>query len=376
MINIKKKAFFIIKIIFSVIIFLTLILFFYAAFFYKNIDIKKTTDEKITETNEETDQTTKDKENQIIEEENEDVIETEPEEIVKIEIPVISDGLFMTVGNKPITSSDIVNEIKTILILNNQSYSDDRREELQKLAINAIIKRSIKEIELDKNNYFKFNEEDLRLELVNLAANMNVDVETLKNICSSNNLDFSLIEQQVKVELFWNSLVFEIYKNKLIVSPEEVEDQLKLIQNEEKMNEYLISEIIIKKVDKKMIEAETEKLINKIKTEGFENTAKIFSISKSAVNGGDLGWIKEDSISDEIKNILINTQVGNISEPIFLPEGILIFKVRNKREIESTLTLEEMKDQLVYSEKIKILQLYSLSHYDKLRKTISVNFKQ
>jgi len=375
-INIKKKAFFIIKIIFSVIIFLTLILFFYAAFFYKNIDIKKTTDEKITETNEETDQTTKDKENQIIEEENEDVIETEPEEIVKIEIPVISDGLFMTVGNKPITSSDIVNEIKTILILNNQSYSDDRREELQKLAINAIIKRSIKEIELDKNNYFKFNEEDLRLELVNLAANMNVDVETLKNICSSNNLDFSLIEQQVKVELFWNSLVFEIYKNKLIVSPEEVEDQLKLIQNEEKMNEYLISEIIIKKVDKEMIEAETEELINKIKTEGFENTAKIFSISKSAVNGGDLGWIKEDSISDEIKNILINTQVGNISEPIFLPEGILIFKVRNKREIESTLTLEEMKDQLVYSEKIKILQLYSLSHYDKLRKTISVNFKQ
>jgi len=375
-INIKKKAFFIIKIIFSVIIFLTLILFFYAAFFYKNIDIKKTTDEKITETNEETDQTTKDKENQIIEEENEDVIETEPEEIVKIEIPVISDGLFMTVGNKPITSSDIVNEIKTILILNNQSYSDDRREELQKLAINAIIKRSIKEIELDKNNYFKFNEEDLRLELVNLAANMNVDVETLKNICSSNNLDFSLIEQQVKVELFWNSLVFEIYKNKLIVSPEEVKDQLKLIQNEEKMNEYLISEIIIKKVDKEMIEAETEELINKIKTEGFESTAKIFSISKSAVNGGDLGWIKEDSISDEIKNILINTQVGNISEPIFLPEGILIFKVRNKREIESTLTLEEMKDQLVYSEKIKILQLYSLSHYDKLRKTISVKFKQ
>ena len=376
MINIKKKAFFIIKIIFSVIIFLTLILFFYAAFFYKNIDIKKTTDEKITKTNEETDQTTKDEENQITEEENEDVIETEPEEIVKIEIPVISDGLFMTVGNKPITNSDIVNEIKTILILNNQSYSDDRREELQKLAINAIIKRSIKEIELDKNNYFKFNEEDLRLELVNLAANMNVDVETLKNICSSNNLDFSLIEQQVKVELFWNSLVFEIYKNKLIVSPEEVKDQLKLIQNEEKMNEYLISEIIIKKVDKEMIEAETEELINKIKTEGFESTAKIFSISKSAVNGGDLGWIKEGSISDEIKNILINTQVGNISEPIFLPEGILIFKVRNKREIESTLTLEEMKDQLVYSEKIKILQLYSLSHYDKLRKTISVNFKQ
>ena len=33
----------------------------------------------------------------------------------------IKDGLFMTIGNKPITQSDIVDEIKLILILNNYS---------------------------------------------------------------------------------------------------------------------------------------------------------------------------------------------------------------------------------------------------------------
>ena len=35
----------------------------------------------------------------------------------------ISDSLFMTIGNKPITKSDIVNEIKTILILNNEKIA-------------------------------------------------------------------------------------------------------------------------------------------------------------------------------------------------------------------------------------------------------------
>ena len=34
----------------------------------------------------------------------------------------INDALFMTVGNKPITKSDVVNEIKIILILSNESY--------------------------------------------------------------------------------------------------------------------------------------------------------------------------------------------------------------------------------------------------------------
>ena len=62
----------------------------------------------------------------------------------------INDALFMTVGNKPITKSDVVNEIKIILILNNESYSDDKRNELHKIAVNSIIKRSIKQIEIEK----------------------------------------------------------------------------------------------------------------------------------------------------------------------------------------------------------------------------------
>ena len=39
----------------------------------------------------------------------------------------ISDSLFMTIGNKAITQSDLVDEIKIILILNNESYSDEKK---------------------------------------------------------------------------------------------------------------------------------------------------------------------------------------------------------------------------------------------------------
>ena len=54
----------------------------------------------------------------------------------------IKDGLFATVGNMAITKSDIVDEIKTILILNNQSYSDERREELQNAADTHVLKHT------------------------------------------------------------------------------------------------------------------------------------------------------------------------------------------------------------------------------------------
>ena len=42
---------------------------------------------------------------------------------------VIKDALYATVGKKAITYSDIINEIKIILIINNQSFSEEKRRQ-------------------------------------------------------------------------------------------------------------------------------------------------------------------------------------------------------------------------------------------------------
>ena len=268
----------------------------------------------------------------------------------------------MTIANRAITQSDIVNEIKILLILNNEIYSEDKRDKLQEIAIQTIIKRNIKQMELDRNNFFKFNKKDLEKELINFATSINTDLDTLKNIFASNELDFSIVEDQVKVELSWNSLIFQLYKDRISINPDEIDEQLKLFQKKE-INEYLISEILIKKaVDENKLEIEIEELKNKIKIDGFENVAKSLSISMSAIKGGDLGWLNENIISNEIKSAIINAPVGSLSKPILLPEGILIFKIRDKRKIKKNLSLEEAKNQLVKAEK------------EKLRRSASIKF--
>ena len=143
-----------------------------------------------------------------------------------------------------------------------------------------------------------------------------------------------------------------------------------------KEKEYLISEIVIQSSENENVDLKITDLKNKIEVNGFENVAKSFSISKSSLNGGDLGWLKESVISKKIKSIIINTSVGNISEPLILPEGILIFKVRNKREVENNISLEDRKNQLVLIEKNKILNMHSSSHYDKIRRSIAIKFLQ
>ena len=67
------------------------------------------------------------------------------------------------------------------------SYSEEKREELQQMAIKSSIKRSIKEIEIDRIGFMEYSKQDLINEMTRLASNINVDIDTLKSISFSIN---------------------------------------------------------------------------------------------------------------------------------------------------------------------------------------------
>ena len=372
MIKIKKKIFFIIKLALVLVVLLTSILFFYAGFFFDptSIETKTVENEIIEEERLKKEERLKEKER--LKEEAEQKLKEKTK--IKQVKTTLKDGLFAIVENKAITRSDIVNKIKSILILNNMTYSDENRNELQQMAVQSVIKQTIKQIEINKNDFLEFNQQDLNNELNRIASKIGMNVEALKKICISNGLDFSIIENQIKTDLLWNSLIFYFYRNRISVNLNEIDEQLKLYQNKKEFDEYLISEIIIKPVEKNKLESKIEKLKKEIEIEGFEKVAMRLSISQTAIKGGDLGWLSENRISKNFKSIIFNTSVGNLSKPILLKDGILIFKVRDKRKIEEKINLEELKNEIVNNEKTKQLNMYSKTHYDNLKRSIAIKF--
>ena len=289
----------------------------------------------------------------------------------------IEDSIYVTVGNKAITHSDIINEIKIILILNGQTYSEQQKVVLEKAALKSVIKREIKKMELEKFENLKFNPADLDKELLKLANNLNIDLPTLKDAFIANEINFADIVEQMKTELLWNTLIFELYKNRLTVSKDEIQEQLETINKNETnkiTEEYLLSEMVIPPVENSKIEEEVKKIKDKILTQGFSSVAVNLSISESSEKGGDLGWVSEKSISNELKIKIQNTPKGKLSEPVFINEGILFFLVRDKRIITLADELEKTKERLVQIEKAKILRMFSLSHYDSIKRSTAIKY--
>ena len=138
----------------------------------------------------------------------------------------IKDKIFATVGDKVITKSDVINEIKTILILNDQVYSDAIKQKLDNAAIQSLTNRLIKKIEIEKYPNLKFEKEDVFKEIENYASNVNMDIDTFKQVFTTNEINFSLVIERIETDLLWNSLIFAIYKSRLSVNLEEINDQL------------------------------------------------------------------------------------------------------------------------------------------------------
>jgi len=287
---------------------------------------------------------------------------------------VIQDSIFATIGSKAITQSDIVKEIKIILILSGQSFSEEQRKDLEATAVQTVIKRTIKKIGVENFPSLGVEQNEITRQLERLAKNIDMDVETLESIFIANGIEFSNVLEQITLELKWNQLIKELYIDKLIVNTEEIDEKLKSVKLEEEVNEYLLSEIVIKLTSNENLNFEVKELKKKIITNGFESVAFTSSISETSKKSGDLGWVSENIISKNIKSYVKNTNVGNITEPILLPEGILLIKVRDKRKLKKNKTLDDVKNNLINAEKGKILTMYSSSYYDKLRRSLSIKY--
>ena len=104
---------------------------------------------------------------------------------------VIKDYLFVTVGNKAVTHSDVIEEIKLILILTNRGFAEDERELLEQTAIKSVVRRKIKLIEIQKYNFSDFNK-NLKINCLNeKGSKVNENFE----FNSANNPHFLTVEE-------------------------------------------------------------------------------------------------------------------------------------------------------------------------------------
>ena len=66
----------------------------------------------------------------------------------------------------------------------------------------------------------------------------------------------------------------------------------------------------------------------------FQNVKK-YSISSTALDGGNIGWVNSQSLSNTILDLLKNMKIGEYTKPIKKDDSIFIFYLNDKRKISN-----------------------------------------
>ena len=165
----------------------------------------------------------------------------------------INNTIAVKVGSSLITTIDIQNQIMTNLIINGIEINQENINNNKNYAIKYLINKTIKKNEIDKFKIKNYSREDLKKYIEITAKNLNTDINGLKKIFKEYNISFEVFEKNYKLELLWNTLIFQLYKNQINVNILEVENEVEKISKNKNLEELkIIKENILsqKKKDK------------------------------------------------------------------------------------------------------------------------------
>ncbi len=283
--------------------------------------------------------------------------------------------IILKVENEIITNIDLLNEKNYLIALNNEILNLPEEKSLL-LAKNSIVKEKIKKNEI--NNYFneEYKYEISEIMLKNFTNRIGLNsTEELKEYLQKFNLNLSFIEEKIKNEDMWNRLIYNKYKNQLNIDVKELKNRLKIeIKNNSNiLTEYNISEIQFNLNIGESLEQKYNQIINSINSNGFKIASNLYSISETSKFGGKIGWINKTSISGPVLDELEKLNIGEITKPIKIPNGYLILKLNNKKEIKGKLDIKKELNKLINLEKTKQLNNFSIIFYKRLKQNIIIN---
>ncbi len=286
-------------------------------------------------------------------------------------VNALENKILIKVNNDIITSLDVYDEIQYLNLIN-PNFSTLNKEKKIKIAKNSVTREKIKKIEILK----RIEKIEIDPNLLNNVAVSNFkklginSVNDFENYFKKNGIDPELIRQKISIELLWNKLIYTKFIKNVKIDKENIKQEL---INNNKQKEFFLLEILFNLNEGENLENKFNLIKKIIDEKDFSEAALTFSVSDTSKEGGKLGWIKESVLSSNIKTQLYSLNKNEYTNPIVIPGGFLVLKVKDIREVEKKFELNKEIDLIVKQKENEQLNQFSNIYFNKIKKDININ---
>ncbi len=284
----------------------------------------------------------------------------------------LENKILIKIENQIITSLDINNEFKYLVVLN-PGIKNSSNEEIIKLSKRSIIQEKIKKIEIEKRfNNPKISEKFLEQILQRVYSRIGLSsLDDFKKYLTNNDIDFENVKNKLEIEALWNELIFIKFSSKVKINENELKERIE--NNNEFLKSYLLSEIFFEVSNLKELNIKYQEITITINEKGFDFAALKYSDSQTSNLGGKLDWINENSLNKNIRAALNNLEINDFTKPINVPGGFLILQINDIKNTKIKIDFDKEFKRLVNFEKNSQLKQYSKIYFNKVKKDLEIS---
>lgn len=243
-------------------------------------------------------------------------------------------GIAVVVNDDVISIYDLESRMKMIIVTSNQKDTPQLRRRLSKQILNSLIDEKLKMQEAKRLD-IKVDSDALEQAFGDMEASNNLPPGGLTDFLTKNGVDRLVLLDQIEATIAWAETINSLYRPQITIGEDEIDEVVNEIINSKGRPEYLASEIFIPINDpSKEREAlnNASRILEQLRSgANFGALARNYSQSASAAVGGDLGWVRQGQLPQEIDKILIALKKGNVSAPVRSVAGYYLILKRNER---------------------------------------------
>jgi peptidyl-prolyl cis-trans isomerase SurA len=182
--------------------------------------------------------------------------------------------------------------------------------------------------------------QDIENSIQQVADENNFTVADIAATLARVGVSMATFRRQIAAQIAWSRLIESRYAGTVSISEEEIDAALSRITEGADRPQFAVSEIFLS-VDTPQAEGTARQAAEQIMAQlgqgaNFANVARQFSQSASAASGGDIGWVLEGQLPEEVDDTLGEMLPGRIAGPIRSEGGWYIVLLRDRREPAGT----------------------------------------
>lgn len=279
--------------------------------------------------------------------------------------------ILFKVNNQIITTLDIRNEINYLNSVN-ENFKNLKGEKIYQIAKDTLIREKIKEIFLLRNyKTVNLKNEDFERLILDNYSSLGIDnKEELNLYLRKFDLTDIDLKKKITINTFWSQYIYSKHFKNININVDEIKKE---ILQDDKQKELLMSEILFNLENGENLEKKFSLIKKNIDENGFENSALVYSISETAKNGGEIGWVKESSINSKVLDNILKLKINEYSQPIVVPGGFLIIKIKEIKTIKRDINLQKELETIIRAKTNNQLNQYSNIFLNKIKKEVVIN---